>query len=139
MKVLASTRAIGGFASCGAVGDAAAGGGGFAVQNPPWAQAAAYHAALRESKNPTALLLIGGGDPTGRGRGFAFTREEVRKGKDEAGAGPGVRAKDDGTITGEQLVYQQHHQLMYQRSRRGRHGKWVMDVERVIGEALACC
>eukprot|EP00775_Hariotina_reticulata_P011322 gene11322-11472_t len=70
------------------------------VINPPWAQSAAYHAALRESKNPTALLLMGGGDPTGRGRGFAFTREDLKKGKDDAGTGPGVRAKDDGTITG---------------------------------------
>lgn len=68
------------------------------LQNPPWAQSASYSAALRESRNPTALQLTGRGDPTGRGRGFSYMREEVKRAKEEAG--PAVKAKDDGTITG---------------------------------------
>ena len=70
------------------------------LQNPPWAQSASYSAALRESRNPTALQLTGRGDPTGRGRGFSYMREEVKKAKEDAAA---VKAKDDGTVQGEDL------------------------------------
>jgi hypothetical protein len=46
------------------------------------------------------LLLAGRADPTGRGRGFAYTREDPKKAKEEAAPPPGVKAMGDGTITG---------------------------------------
>jgi hypothetical protein len=75
------------------------------LQNPPWQQSAAYHAALRESRNPAVLLLAGRADPTGRGRGFAYTREDPKKAKEEAAPPPGVKAMGDGTITGVLLLF----------------------------------
>ena len=47
------------------------------------------------------MSLTGRGDPTGRGRGFAFTREDIKKAKEEAAPAQGVKAQADGTITGE--------------------------------------
>lgn len=73
----------------------------FVQQNPPWAQSAAYQSALRDVRNPTAMTLIGRGDPTGRGRGFAFTREDPKKAKEDAANAQGVKAQADGSITGE--------------------------------------
>lgn len=70
------------------------------AQNSPWAQSAAYQSALRDTRNPTPMTLTGRGDPTGRGRGFAFTREDPKKAKEEAAPPPGVKAQADGTITG---------------------------------------
>lgn len=75
------------------------------LQNPPWAQSASYSAALRESRNPTALQLTGRGDPTARGRGFSYMREEIKKAKEEAAA---VKAKDDGTVQGEVQACRMH-------------------------------
>jgi hypothetical protein len=71
------------------------------LQNPPWAQSSAYLSALRDTRNPAHLALTGRADPTGRGRGFAFTREDPKKAKDDAAPPPGVKAQADGTITGK--------------------------------------
>ncbi len=65
----------------------------------PWAQTSAYAAALREGRNPVALTLTARGDPSGRGRGFEYIREDQRRPRDEAPAA-GLKARDDGTITG---------------------------------------
>jgi hypothetical protein len=71
------------------------------LQSTPWAQSSAYQAALvHEGRNPTGLSLVGRGDPTGRGKGFAFIREDPKKAKEEAAPPPGVKAQADGTITG---------------------------------------
>jgi len=84
-------------------------------QNPPWAQTAAYQSSLRDVRNPTAMTLIGRGDPTGRGRGFAFTREDPKKAKEDAANPQGVKAQADGSITGERthVWMDRHHLLAY--------------------------
>ena len=76
------------------------------LQNNPWAQSAAYQASLvSDVRNPAALTLVGRGDPTGRGRGFAFVRDDPKRAKEEAAPPPGVQAAADGTITGG-LLYE---------------------------------
>ncbi len=69
-------------------------------QAAPWKVSDAYVAILKDKKL-ASFLLKGIGDPTARGRGFSFMREEVKKhGKHDA-PGPGVTSREDGTITGK--------------------------------------
>lgn len=72
------------------------------LQNTPWAQSQAYQAALVQdtTRNPASLTLVGRGDPTGRGHGFSFIRDDPKKAKDEAAPPSGLQAQADGTITG---------------------------------------
>lgn len=72
------------------------------MQNTPWAQSQAYQSALVHdaARNPASLTLVGRGDPTGRGKGFSFIREDPKRAKEEAAPPPGVTAQADGTITG---------------------------------------
>lgn len=44
-----------------------------AAQGAPWAATDAYVGALREGRG--SLALTGAGDPTGRGRGYSYTRD----------------------------------------------------------------
>jgi hypothetical protein len=46
------------------------------------------------------LALTGRGDPTGRGRGFAFGAEDPKRIKEEAAPPSGLKAAADGSITG---------------------------------------
>jgi hypothetical protein len=66
----------------------------------PWKLSDAYLQALKEHKN--MLLAINGvGDASARGRAFSYMKEDIRKaGREEAQLAPGVKARDDGTITG---------------------------------------
>lgn len=59
---------------------------------------------MHEGRNPTGLSLVGRGDPTGRGKGFAFIRDDPKKAKEEAAPPPGVKAQVDGTITGRTFL-----------------------------------
>lgn len=72
------------------------------LQNTPWAQSQAYQAALVQdtTRNPASLTLVGRGDPTGRGHGFSFIRDDPKKAKEEAAPPSGLQAQADGTITG---------------------------------------
>lgn len=44
-----------------------------AGQGAPWAATDAYVSTVREGRG--SLALTGAGDPTGRGRGYSFTRD----------------------------------------------------------------
>lgn len=51
-----------------------------AAQGAPWAATGAYVDAVREGRG--SLALTGAGDPTGRGRGYSYTRDIRRVGPD---------------------------------------------------------
>ena len=51
-----------------------------AAQGAPWAATGAYVDAVREGRS--SLALTGAGDPTGRGRGYSYTRDIRRVGPD---------------------------------------------------------
>lgn len=51
-----------------------------AAQGAPWAATGAYVDAVREGRG--SLALTGAGDPTGRGRGYSYTRDIRRVGLD---------------------------------------------------------
>jgi Protein of unknown function (DUF3591) len=51
-----------------------------AAQGAPWASTGAYVDAVREGRG--SLALTGAGDPTGRGRGYSYTRDIRRVGLD---------------------------------------------------------
>ncbi|KIY95912.1 Transcription initiation factor TFIID subunit 1 [Monoraphidium neglectum] len=67
----------------------------------PWHLSEAYQHVLREGRPGMLLALTGIGDPTGRGRGFSFVREDARRlAREEAKPAEGLARREDGTITG---------------------------------------
>jgi hypothetical protein len=67
-------------------------------QGLPWDLSDAYQSVLKDQKN-VLLMVSGVGDPTGRGRGISFIREDVRRaGREEVAA---IAARADGSIVGE--------------------------------------
>ena len=74
------------------------------VQGMPWKMSDAYLQVLKDHKN-MLLAISGVGDSSARGRAFSYIKEDIRKaGREEAQLAPGVKARDDGTITGEMEI-----------------------------------
>lgn len=49
-----------------------------AVQSSPWSLTENYVSAVLEKKVAGSLALVGAGDPSGRGRGYSFTKDPRR-------------------------------------------------------------
>lgn len=49
-----------------------------AVQSSPWSLTENYVSAVLEKKVVGSLALVGAGDPSGRGRGYSFTKDPRR-------------------------------------------------------------